>query len=108
MDGSLALTEEDELIFQKTRGKNRLILVNKIDLPQRVDRKKVKTLLPNDVIIEISATRGTNLEKLKEVISDLILKEIIPSSPPLIINAVCPPLAEGGGEKRIPLLPRGT
>ncbi len=87
VDGSLALTEEDELIFQKTRGKNRLILVNKIDLPQRVDRKKVKTLLPNDVIIEISATRGTNLEKLKEVISDLILKEIIPSSPPpLLIN----------------------
>lgn len=87
VDGSLALTEEDELVFQKTRGKNRLILVNKIDLPQRIDRKKMKMLLPNDVIIEISATRGTNLEKLKEVTSDLILKEIIPSSsPPLLIN----------------------
>ena len=87
VDGSLALTEEDELVFQKTRGKNRLILVNKIDLPQRIDRKKMKMLLPNDVIIEISATRGTNLEKFKEVTSDLILKEIIPSSSPsLLIN----------------------
>jgi len=87
VDGSLALTEEDELVFQKTRGKNRLILVNKIDLPQKIDRKKMKMLLPNDVIIEISATRGTNLEKLKEVTSDLILKEIIPSSSlPLLIN----------------------
>ncbi len=87
VDGSLPLAEEDERIFQKTKGKNRLILVNKIDLPQRIDREKMKTLLPKDVIIEISATRGTNLEKLKQVTSELILREIVPSpSSPLLIN----------------------
>lgn len=87
VDGSLPLAEEDGRIFQKTKGKNRLILVNKIDLPQRIDREKMNTLLPKDVIIEISATRGTNLEKLKQVTSELILREIVPSpSSPLLIN----------------------
>jgi tRNA modification GTPase len=87
VDGSLPLTREDELIFRKTQGKNRLILVNKIDLPQSIDRQKMKALLPQDVITEISATRGTNLKKLKEVTSELILKEIVPSSSqPLLVN----------------------
>ncbi len=82
VDGSRGLSREDRVAFQKTKGKAAVILVNKIDLLQKADTQSIRELAPRSLVLQISATKGTNLEKLKEAVSDLILRKIVPSSPP--------------------------
>ena len=86
LDGSTSLNKEDKIIINKVKKKNLLILINKIDLPYRIDKEKVRSLFPEESLIEISATKGTNLEKLKQKIGQLILKKSTPSCDSLLIN----------------------
>jgi len=94
LDGSTLLNKEDKMILNKVeyllsngiKKKNLLVLINKVDLPLRIDKEKVKSFFPKESLIEISATKGTNLEKLKQQISQLILKKVSPSSDSLLIN----------------------
>ena len=80
VDGSLPLNGEDASIFKKIEAKKTLVVINKIDLPQRVDKEKISSFFPEQKIIEISATKEINLEKLKEEIADFALKEATFSS----------------------------
>jgi len=75
VDGSLPLEEEDISIFKRIEKEKVLLVINKIDLPQRVNKERIKSFFPEQKIIEISATKELNLEELKERIADFALKE---------------------------------
>lgn len=67
IDGSEPLKDEDLEVLEKTRGKNTIIVINKSDLP--VHGKTASQLETYTAkILEVSATRGDGLEKLKEII----------------------------------------
>ncbi|MEA3485102.1 MAG: tRNA uridine-5-carboxymethylaminomethyl(34) synthesis GTPase MnmE [Candidatus Aerophobetes bacterium] len=85
IDGSCPLSKDDKLIFQEVRGKQVLIAINKIDLPQKVKREEISPFLPGRDIIEISATKEINIEVLKEKLANFILKEATPSTSDLLI-----------------------
>jgi len=88
VDGSSPLTEEDEnaISLVKKLKKQTLLLINKIDLPQKIDKGKLKNLFPDTSPVEISALKGTGLEKLKERIAKLILEKVAPDSEEIMVN----------------------
>ncbi len=75
VDGSFPLEEEDISIFERMEKGKTLLIVNKIDLPQRINKERIKSLFPGQEVLEISATEEINLEKLKERIAGFALKK---------------------------------
>lgn len=88
VDGSIPLEEEDISIFRRVEKEKTLLVINKIDLPQKVNRERIKSFFANRKQVEISATKETNLEKLKRKIADFVLKETALSSPDYFILSI--------------------
>ncbi len=88
VDGSLPLQKEDIPILEKMEKQKTLLIVNKIDLPQRIDREKINSFFPVREGIEISATEEINIEKLEERIAEFALKEAVLSSSDSLILSI--------------------
>ena len=73
VDGSEAHTAEDEALMKTVRGKKGLLVVNKSDLPERVDRSWLAEAAPDKAIVSISAKSGAGLEELKTALRELLL-----------------------------------
>ena len=84
VDGSEPLREEDWLIAQLVRDRPALLVINKIDLPQRAD---VSSFLPHLRRVRVSALTGEGLEDLEEALAEAILAgEVLTSEEPLVSN----------------------
>ncbi|MBC7189112.1 tRNA uridine-5-carboxymethylaminomethyl(34) synthesis GTPase MnmE [Candidatus Aerophobetes bacterium] len=88
VDGSSPLEKQDFEIFSfvKELKKELIVVINKIDLPLKMDEEILEKNFPSSPPVKISATRGINIEKLKEKIKTLILKKLVPSSDEFMIN----------------------
>lgn len=64
IDGSREITEEDLKIYQSIKDKERVVVVNKVDLPLRANLE----IFEGENIIKVSALTGEGLEKLSEEI----------------------------------------
>jgi len=64
LDGSVELEEEDLRILKETSRFNRIILVNKSDLPSTIDTSKFER------ICSVSAKTGDGIEPLRQAISE--------------------------------------
>jgi len=73
LDASTPLDENDEMILSKIKSKRYLVVVNKVDVVEKLDVKKIKNMLGTDKhVCVISALKGEGLSKLEEA----ILKEV--------------------------------
>lgn len=88
VDGSSPLEKQDFEIFSfvKELKKDIIPVINKIDLPLKIKEEILKKIFPSFSPVKISATKGINIEKLRERIKDLILKKLVPSSDEFMIN----------------------
>jgi len=59
-DASEILTAEDKKFAKLTDGKDRIIVLNKTDLPAKLTIKELKSLFKNEDIIQISALKKTD------------------------------------------------
>lgn len=85
-DASKDLTEEDVKILSLLEDKKTIILLNKIDLGHKLD-KKDERFPENAEIIELSIKERIGIEELEESILDLFFQgEIIPSQEDLVTN----------------------
>ncbi len=75
MDASLKETKEDLALLKLYPEKIRLLLFNKIDLPQKIDKSHIKQTAGDVPSLEISALKGINLEKLKDKIYQLFVPQ---------------------------------
>lgn len=66
IDGSSMLDNSDQEIITQLKGKNFLVAMNKIDLRQKVDKKKVAALADGHSIVKISAKTGQGEKELKQ------------------------------------------
>ena len=75
LDGSADLTADDRELLAKMTGKPLLAVLNKSDLPPRLNEKSLKVLLPEGTppAIRISAKYGDGIERLTTALGDLIL-----------------------------------
>jgi tRNA modification GTPase len=69
VDQSRRLTGEDRDIFSRVRGKKKVVVVNKIDLPRKLGRRGLTRFGPETVLIEVSALTGENMEGLREAVA---------------------------------------
>ncbi len=87
VDSSDPLTQEDEKIIKEVAGRRAIVVINKNDLPQKVERGEIKKLTGDLPMVSISASQGNGLDELVEVISRLVWKgEVIASTEELITN----------------------
>ncbi|MGH7768412.1 MAG: tRNA uridine-5-carboxymethylaminomethyl(34) synthesis GTPase MnmE, partial [Candidatus Binatia bacterium] len=73
LDGASTHCTEDESILRAVRGKKGLVVVNKNDLPQQLDRSWLAEVAPDKATVSISAKEGRGVDKLKDTLRELLL-----------------------------------
>jgi len=86
IDSSKSLSEEDRKIAQMVQGKNMIVLMNKSDLEQKVQREDLADL--SEHVIMISAKEGDGIEELTEMIRSMFLHGKISLNDELIITNI--------------------
>lgn len=76
LDTSRKESTEDIQLIEKYKKKKTLLLFNKIDLPQKMNTKRMKNLAENLPCLEISALKKINLDKLKDTIHEVFIPDI--------------------------------
>jgi tRNA modification GTPase len=74
LDGSQPLTPEDRLVLDKVNGKNAVAVINKSDLPQ-----KLEAMGQPAARVAVSCRTGAGLEDLRKSIADMVKKGTITS-----------------------------
>ena len=69
-DTSVPLSEEDEKIFEKIKGRRAIVLLNKSDLVPAFSAEDIKSRC-NSPVIAISAKEETGMDELARVIRDM-------------------------------------
>jgi tRNA modification GTPase len=89
VDGSRPIDIDDLEIFEEVKGKKKVVVMNKKDLPPMIPPKEMKDRFQRDSIISISALKNEGIEGLKEAIYTLLIhREVRPSPEYLIIANV--------------------
>lgn len=72
IDRSKALDDEDFEIIDFIGDRKAVVVINKCDLTEAVDRQQIEKLLPGSLIIETSMTDETGLDEIENVIEELV------------------------------------
>ena len=69
-DGSQPLDDNDDLLIQEVADKSKLAVLNKSDLPQKIDATGLLNKLAVDSVVTLSAATGNGLDTLMDRIHD--------------------------------------
>lgn len=72
LDYSEEYTEEDEEIFKLIKDKKTIILINKVDLPEKLDRRKIDKYRHGKTIIDVSIKDNKGIDLLKDEIYNFV------------------------------------
>lgn len=72
IDANSGITEKDREILFSFNGKKSILVVNKIDLPVKVEEKELERYFPGRPIVKISATERINIEKLIDAVKVIL------------------------------------
>jgi tRNA modification GTPase len=86
IDRSSPFTDNDMVIFKEFQEKRIIVVLNKADLPAKLDPFSLPPDLQNNQMIAVSAKYHQGIKELKKVIHDLIIHQEEISSPPVFIN----------------------
>lgn len=99
LDGSLPLTAQDEAILKATKEKKGLAVINKSDLPQKMDLHQVQVLGQNKGAVLVSAKEKKGLDRLKHEMRQLLLN--CAPEPPIVLTNVRHKAALQRAEQRL-------
>ena len=68
LDASREESGEDERLIRDYRAKKMLLVFNKSDLPQKIDKRRIRELTGGSPSIDVSALKGRNIDKLRGAI----------------------------------------
>jgi len=74
------LTEEDIKLFKAVEGMDYIVIVNKTDLPQKIDMDRIKELSANQKMVTTSLLQDKGINQLEEAISSLFFEGVIEAS----------------------------
>ncbi|MDK8642697.1 tRNA uridine-5-carboxymethylaminomethyl(34) synthesis GTPase MnmE [Niallia taxi] len=74
------LTEEDINLFKAIEGMDYIVIVNKTDLPQKIDMDRIKELSANQKMVTTSLLQDKGINQLEEAISSLFFEGVIEAS----------------------------
>jgi tRNA modification GTPase len=87
LDGSRVLDEDDKEIFEEVKGKKKVVILNKNDLPQKMSVGEVRDRFMGDPIVSISALKGEGIDELKKTIYTSLIQRNVRTSPEDLIVA---------------------
>ena len=67
----MTLTVEDEKLFEAVEGMDVIVIVNKTDLPQKIDMERVHDLAAHHKVITTAIIEEKGIDELEQAISDL-------------------------------------
>ncbi|MHC1719092.1 MAG: tRNA uridine-5-carboxymethylaminomethyl(34) synthesis GTPase MnmE [Clostridiaceae bacterium] len=85
LDTSREIEDEDREIIGKIKGKKYIVLLNKVDIDEKIDINEIEGLNP-EYVISTSITEGIGIEKLKEAIKNLFFHGRIKATDLMITN----------------------
>jgi tRNA modification GTPase len=65
------LTHEDEQLFEAVKGMDVIVIVNKTDLPQKIDLDRVRELAKEHPLVTTALLEEEGIDELEEAISSL-------------------------------------
>lgn len=68
LDASRRLSGEDEKLLGRFRDRKAVLVLNKTDLPWRIDRERARKVAGKNPFVEISALKGTNIDVLRQTV----------------------------------------
>ena len=80
IDSSNELTDEDRQLLEATKDKQRIIILNKTDLPRKVDLEELKSLAGKSAVIETSIVNHEGMDQLGEQIGHMFFNKGIESN----------------------------
>ncbi len=80
IDNSESLTDEDEKLLAATKDKQRIVILNKTDLPSKLDLDHLRELVGDDALIETSIVKHEGMDQLGQQISHMFFDQGIESS----------------------------
>jgi tRNA modification GTPase len=72
LDSSEPFQKEDEVLERRLKGKRKIILLNKTDLPPRLEKARIQMENPEEMIFPISTVTGVGVSDLKKEIKRLL------------------------------------
>jgi len=75
LDGSENITDEDLYIIDTAGNKKGLVVINKSDLPQKIDLHEIGSLVSGRDVVSVSAKLGSGIDKLKLHLRSVLLGE---------------------------------
>jgi len=72
LDASLPLSTEDKEVLQLLAGREAVVLINKSDLPSRLDNNELASYVPDQKILKISVLESKGLEELERIIVEMV------------------------------------
>ncbi len=88
LDASSDLTEEDLEIMDLIGYRKALIIINKTDLPQKLDVDKVRDIIGDKDIIEISILENIGIEKIEEALIDMVYQGEVKAKDSLLVTNI--------------------
>jgi tRNA modification GTPase len=68
LDASREESEDDRRLVRNYQGKRAVFVLNKNDLPRKITSRRIRELAGKSPIVEISALKGRNIDKLRSQI----------------------------------------
>ncbi len=75
LDASEPIQKEDMDLWDKIAGKKKVVVLNKIDLPLKIDLEAIHAKFPTDTIVSLSAITGEGFPDLKDQLVALIVPQ---------------------------------
>ncbi len=69
LDASTVIHDMDQAFLEEFRSKKRLLILNKVDLPQKISKEEMEV---HDTVIPVSARTGQGIDALKDALSAII------------------------------------
>ncbi len=88
LDAADQLTKEDIMILKLINDKKSIILINKTDLPQKLDEEKVYKMAGINPVLKISVLENLGIEDLKQQIVDMFFKGELSSQDSIMITNI--------------------
>lgn len=85
-DVSESLSDDDKKIIDIVRDKKSIVLLNKSDLPTKLDEEYIRRLLPNKKIIATSITTGFGIDELIDAIKDMFYTGEVDAENQIIVS----------------------
>ena len=73
-------------MIEKIRTRNPLIVINKCDLPNKIDQSRLKKIFQNKKILEISALKKISIDSLENAIVESVWQGNLKEVPRVVIS----------------------